>query len=181
VEDNMTQGVKRLAAVIGATVITAGLAGAAYVSAQNTSSGAPVGRQGGGFGPGRGRGGPGGPGGILGPAFQRLDLTDAQKTRVQEILDSHQNDLRTLGSRAMTAHQALDTATTSDSFDEATIRTKAAEAAAADADMAVMRARVYNEVYQILTPDQQKQLKQVRAEMQQRMQERGAHRGQKQQ
>jgi Spy/CpxP family protein refolding chaperone len=43
-----------------------------------------------------------------------------------------------------------------------------------------MRARVYNEVYQILTPDQQKQLKQLRAEMQQRMQERGGHRGQKQ-
>jgi Spy/CpxP family protein refolding chaperone len=179
VEDNMTQRVKRLGTVVGATVLTIGLAGAAYVSAQNSSSGAPAGRQGG-FGPGRGRGGPGGPGGILGPAFQRLDLTDAQKTRVQEILDSHQNDLRTLGNRAMTAHQALDAATTSDSFDEATVRTKSAEAAAIDADMAVMHARVYNEVYQILTPDQQKQLKQVRAEMQQRMQERGAHRGQKQ-
>jgi periplasmic protein CpxP/Spy len=180
VEDNMTQRLKRLATAVGATVLTVGLAGAAYVSAQNSSSGAPVGRQGG-FGPGRGRGGPGGPGGILGPAFERLDLTDAQKTRVKEILDSHQADLRALGTRSMTAHQALDAATASDSFDEATVRTRAAELAAIDADMAVMRARVYNEVYQILTPDQQKQLKQLRAEMQQRMQERGAHRAQKQQ
>jgi protein CpxP len=179
VEDNMTQRVKRLATVVGATVLTVGLAGAAYVSAQNSSSGAPAARQGGGFGPGRGRGGPGGPGGILGPAFQRLDLSDAQKARVKEILDSHQNDLRALGTRAMTAHEALDTATTSDSFDEATVRTRAAEAAGVDADMAVMRARVYNEVYQILTPDQQKQLKQVRAEMQQQRQERGGHRGAK--
>jgi periplasmic protein CpxP/Spy len=181
VEDNMTQRLKRLATAAGATVLTVGLAGAAYVSAQNTSSGAPVGRQGGGFGPGRGRGGPGGPGGILGPAFERLDLTDAQKARVKEILDSHQTDLRALGTRSMTAHQALDAATASDSFDEATVRTRAAELAAIDADMAVMRARVYTEVYQILTPDQQKQLKQLRAEMQQRMQDRGAHRGQKQQ
>jgi len=175
----MTRRLKRLATAVGATVLTVGLAGAAYVSAQNSSSGAPVGRQGGGFGPGRGRGGPGGPGGILGPAFERLDLSDAQKARVKEILDSHQNDLRTLGTRSMTAHQALDTATTSDSFDEAAVRTRSAELAAIDADMAVMRARVYNEVYQLLTPDQQKQLKQLRAEMQQRMQDRGSHRGQK--
>jgi Spy/CpxP family protein refolding chaperone len=171
----MTQRLKRFATVVGATVLTIGLSGAAYVSAQNSSSGAPVGHQGGGFGPGRGRGGPGGPGAILGPGFDRLDLTDAQKAKVKEILDSHQNDLHTLGTRSMTAHQALDAATTSDSFDEAGVRTRSAELAAIDADMAVMRARVYNEVYQILTPDQQKQLKQLRAEMQQR----GAHRGQK--
>jgi protein CpxP len=159
-------------------VLTVGLAGAAYVSAQNSSSGAPagVGRQGDGFGPGRGRGGPGGPGGILGPAFQRLDLTDAQKTRLKEIVDSHRDELRTLADRMRTAHQALDTATTADSFDEATVRTRAAEVAAIDADLAVMRARVFNEAYQILTPDQQKQFKQLRAEIQQRMQERGARR-----
>jgi protein CpxP len=175
---------KRLAAVFGATLLTVGLSGAAYLSAQNSSSGAPagVGRAGGpgGFGPGRGRGGPGGPGGILGPAFQRLDLTDAQKTRVKEILDSHRDEMRTVTERAMTAHQALDAATIAESFDEATIRTRAAEVAAIDADMAVMRARVFNEAYQILTPDQQTQFKQLRAEMQQRMQERGARRGQKQ-
>jgi len=175
----MSQPVKRFAAIVGAVALTAGLAGTAYLSAQNSGSGgrAGLGRAGGGFGPGRG--GPGGPGAILGPAFQRLDLSDAQKARVKEILDSHQNDLRTLGTRSMTAHQALDTAPTSDSFDEAAVRTRSAELAAIDADMAVMRARVYNEVYQLLTPDQQKQLKQLRAEMQQRMQDRGSHRGQK--
>lgn len=177
----MTQRMKRFASAVAATVLTAGLAGAAYLSAQN-SGGAPagVGRAGGGFGPWVGRGGHGGPGGILGPAFHRLDLTDAQKTRVQEILDSHRDEMRTLGARAMTAHQALDAATTGDSFDEATVRTRAAELAAIDADMAVMRARVANEVYQILTPDQQKQLTQLRKEMQQRMQEHGARRGPKQ-
>jgi protein CpxP len=178
----MTGRVKRFAVGIGAAVMAVSLAGAAYVSAQNTNSGGQpgagrVGGPGGGFGPGHGRGGPGG---ILGPAFQRLDLTDAQRSRVKEILDSHRNDLRALGDKAMAAHQALDAATASDSFDEATVRTKAAEVGAVDADMAVMRARVYNEVYQILTPDQQKQLKQLQTEMRQRMQERGAHRGQKQ-
>lgn len=173
----MTQRMKRLAAAVGATVLTVGLAGAAYVSAQNSRSGPPAGIGGpGGFSPGRGRGGPGGPGGILGPAFQHLDLTDAQKTRVKEILDSHRDEMRTLGDRAMAAHQALAAATSAESFDEATVRTRAAEAAAVDADMAVLRARAFNEAYQILTPDQQKQFKQLRAEMPQRMQERGARR-----
>jgi protein CpxP len=170
----MTQRVKRLALGIGASVVALSLAGGVYVSAQNDPGPrAGAGRFGGpGFGPGRGRGGPGGPGGILGPGFQRLDLTDAQKSRMKEILDSHRDEMRAIGERAMAARQALETATASDSFDEATVRTKASELAAIDADTAVMRARVYNEVYQILTPDQQKQLKDLRTQMQQRRQDR---------
>jgi periplasmic protein CpxP/Spy len=172
----MKSALQRAALGIGATVVALGLAGGAYLHAQNTS--AP--HQGGGRsgGPGFGRGGPGG---ILGPAFQRLNLTDAQQARVKEILDSHRTDMQTLGGKAMAAHQALDAAIVGTTFDEATVRMKAADTATIDADMAVMRARVYNEVYQILTPDQQNQLKQIQADMQQRMQNRGANRGQKHQ
>jgi Spy/CpxP family protein refolding chaperone len=175
----MKSALQRAALGIGATMVALGLAGGAYLHAQNTPApSAGAGRFG---GPGFGRGGPGGPGGILGPAFQRLNLTDAQQARVKEILASHRTDMQTLGSKAMTAHQALDTAIAGTTFDEATVRMKAADAATVDADMAVMRARVYNEVYQLLTPDQQSQLKQIQADMQQRMAQRGAHRGQKQQ
>src|SRR5205823_2121290 len=120
------------------------------------------------------------PGGILGPGFQRLNLSDAQQTRVKEILDSHRDEMRALGEKARAAHQALEAATTGPTFDESTVRTKAADVASIDADLAVMRARAYTEVYQILTPDQQKELKQFQADMQQRMQARGARRGQRQ-
>lgn len=176
----MTATLKRMGLGIGATLIAVGLAGGAYVAAQNSTqpqgpTGGRAGRFGGpGGGFGRGRGGPGGPGGVLGPGFARLNLTDAQKQRVQEIVASHRDELRTAGQRAMAARTALQTATSAETFDEATVRTKAADAAAAEADMAVLRARVFAEVYQILTPDQQTQLKQFQTQMRQRAQDRAA-------
>jgi protein CpxP len=164
---------KRISLGLGAALIAVGLAGSSYVAAQGPGGPGP-GRFG---GPGRmgGPGGPGGmmgPGGILGPGFQRLDLSDAQKEQVKSIVDSHRDEMRTLGDKAMKAHQALDAAIAGDTFDESTVRTKAAEVANIEADMAVMRARVHNEVFQLLTPDQQKTLKEFQANMQQRMQER---------
>jgi Spy/CpxP family protein refolding chaperone len=109
--------------------------------------------------------------------LQRLDLTDAQKERVQGIVDSHRTEMRALGERAMKAHAALEAAITGETFDEATVRTRAADVAGVDAEVAVYRARVYNEVYQILTPDQQKELKTLQANMQNRMQNREQRRG----
>jgi Spy/CpxP family protein refolding chaperone len=60
----------------------------------------------------------------------------------------------------MAAREALHAATTSSSFDEGLVRAKAAELAAAEADLAVERARIYADVFQILTPDQQATAKQ---------------------
>jgi Spy/CpxP family protein refolding chaperone len=52
------------------------------------------------------------------------------------------------------------------------VRARAAEAAVVDADIAVASARVHAEAWQMLTPEQQTQAKQLRAEMQNRMKER---------
>jgi Spy/CpxP family protein refolding chaperone len=172
----MTGMKKRLAVGAGAVALAIGLVGAGFAGAQQISAaqgpgvGAPAQRGGGPFGPGRGgrgmgMGGPGramGPGGLLGPAFRQLDLTDAQKDSVKGIVESHREEMRTLGQRAMNARQALDAAISADVFDEATVRTTAAEVAAVDADLAVMRAKVYSEVYQLLTPEQQSKLKEAR-------------------
>jgi protein CpxP len=106
----------------------------------------------------------------------RLDLTDAQQERVKGIVDSHREETRALGDRAMKARDALETAIAGDTFDEAAVRTRAAEIAAVEADMAVARARVYAEVYQVLTPDQQSKLKEVQADMRQRQQNRAERR-----
>jgi protein CpxP len=168
----MTGWFKRLSLGIGVALIAVGLAGGTYAAAQGGGrDGGPGGR----FG-GPGRGGPGGPGmmgpGILGPGFQRLDLTDAQKEQVKSIVESHRDEIRALNDKAMKAHEALDAAINAAAFDEGTVRTKAADVAAIDAEMAVIRARVHNDVYQLLTPDQQKQLAGIQAEMQQRMEQR---------
>jgi Spy/CpxP family protein refolding chaperone len=107
----------------------------------------------------------------------RLNLTDAQHTRVREILDSHRDEQRALGDKAFGAHTALEAAINGDVFDESAVRTRAADAAAIDADMAVARARIYAEVFQILTPEQQAQAKKLQEEMRERHEQRRARKG----
>ena len=157
----MTQSMTRIGSAIGAAVLTIGLGSAALSVAGQQQNQAPAaqGRRGGpdGFGgPGRGRGGPGGRGGPLaGLPLRELNLTDAQREQVKQIVDSRQQEMRAIGEKAMAAHEALHAATTSASFDEGLVRAKAADVAAIDADMAVSRARIFADVFQILTPEQQ--------------------------
>jgi Spy/CpxP family protein refolding chaperone len=161
----MRQAFKRIGLGIGALAIAIGVAGAGYqnLSAQGPGPGGPMGRRGGPGGPG-GPGRPGGPG-MIGPMlFERLDLTSDQRDRVKQILDSHRDEQKALADRGMKAHEALQDAVTGP-FDESGIRARAADVAAVDADMAVAQGRVYGELVQILTPDQQQKLKTIQADM----------------
>lgn len=169
----MTAWTKRLGLLAGAALIIVGL-GSAYVHAQNNSGGPGRGGPGRMFGPppgGRGGpGGPGGPGGFLNPRMMdQLQLTDAQKEQVKAVMDSHRDDMKALGDRAQTAHTALRTAVTGDTFDESAIRTAAAGVAAVDTDMAVLQGRIHGEIWQILTTEQQAKAKTLQAQMEQRM------------
>jgi protein CpxP len=165
----MTGMTKRFGLVAGAVIVALGLA-SVYVSAQNSS---------GGPGPfmGRGRGGPGGGGamGMLGPlgpmVMERLNLTDAQRAQIKSVAEAHKTDLKAVGDRAFAAHQALDAVIQADTVDESAIRARSADVAVVDADMAVMRAQIRAEVWQILTPDQQTQARTLQAQLEQRMQQ----------
>ena len=110
----------------------------------------------------------------------RLDLTSDQRDRVRQVMDSHRDEQRALGDRAMKAHDALQEAVTS-TFDEGAVRARAADVAAVEAGMAVAQARVFGEVYQLLTPEQQEKLKKQEAEMKERRgkmeEKRGERRG----
>lgn len=177
---------------LGAAAIAVALAGVAYAAGQNNSPaqaqgagpGAP-GRFGGPGGPGGpfgrgGRGGPGGPMGILGPMMiERLDLTTDQRDRVKQILESHRQEQQAIAQRGMAARNALEAAITADSFDESAIRARAADVGAVEADETVVRARVYAEVFQILTSDQQTRLKGIQADMRQRQDQMRANRQQR--
>ena len=99
--------------------------------------------------------------------LERLDLTTDQRDRVRQILDSHRDEQKAIGDRAMKAHEALQDAVTS-TFDESAVRARAADVAEVDADQAVAQARVYGEVFQILSADQQQKLKTMQADMKQR-------------
>ena len=178
----MSSMTKRIVLGLSAAAIAVALAGVGFATSQGDPSQNPPARAG---GPGRfggprgrfGRGGPGGPGGpmgMLGPMMLgRLDLTTDQQERVKQILDSHRTEQQAIWKRSMAAHDALESAITIGAFDEGIIRARAADVAAVEADETVMRARVYGEVLQILTSDQQARLKTMQAEMQQRRAGRG--------
>jgi Spy/CpxP family protein refolding chaperone len=95
--------------------------------------------------------------GLLPMLGRELNLTDTQKDQIKAIADTHKEEWKSLADRERAAHEALNALVMADTIDEASIRQKSAEVAAVDADAAVMRAHA--EALQILTADQQAQLK----------------------
>ena len=167
------------AAAFVAVLIVGAAAGAL---AQNTNDGprpfmgrgGPTrGGPGGRFGEPGGPGGPMGALGPLGPLMRQANLTEAQRDQVRGVIDSHRDEMQAIAERARPAHEALQAALTSETFDEGTIRARYADVASVEADAAVARARVYSEVFQILTAEQQAQVKKLQAEMRERRPERG--------
>jgi periplasmic protein CpxP/Spy len=177
----MTRVSNRIAFAGVAGLILLGVTAGLVASSQNTKQdpgsfsqrmGPPRGPMGAGvpggwFGPG-----PGGPLGMFRMLGSRLNLTDAQRDQLKSIADAHRDEWRTLADRARAAHQELADAVTAETVDDGLIRAKAAEAAAANADIAVASAHTYAEAWQILTPEQQAQARQFKTEMQNRMKER---------
>jgi protein CpxP len=114
-------------------------------------------------GPGPGVGGPppGGPGpmgrmrgGPMVPGLRGLDLTEAQQGQVKSIMESHQNEFRAAGEKIGAAREAMRTLLEAETIDESAIRAKSADVAAAEADIAILNAKVRSEIFAILTPEQ---------------------------
>ena len=143
----------------GALMLTIGL-GAAALSAQNTNAAPPP--HGRGMfpgGPGM-AGGPGGPLGMfLGRAAERLGLSDAQQSQIKSILDAHKNDMQTVMKQVGDARRTLLMAQVNGQADEQ-IRQISAQVAQAEANSAVAESHMIAEAMQVLTPDQQAQVKQ---------------------
>lgn len=133
--------------------------GAAVVAAreQGPGPGGAMGRRG-------GPGGPGGPMGIL-PGLRGLDLSASQREQITTAMDAHKAEFEAQFQKAGTARKALNDAVVAETFDEGTIRQKAADLAIVEADGAVLRARVHSEVWALLTAEQQTK---ARAQMAQR-------------
>ena len=100
---------------------------------------------------------------------EKLGLSDAQRDQVKAIAGSHKDEWKALADRGRAAHEAVNAAVTADTVDDNMIRQKSADASAVEADMAVERAHARAEVLQILTADQEAQLKTMQAQMQKRM------------
>jgi Spy/CpxP family protein refolding chaperone len=112
----------------------------------------------------RGPGGPGGPMGMgIGPGFRELDLTDEQKAQVTSIVDSHQAEFKAVGEKMRAAREGMQALLEADTLDEAAVRAKSIEVAAAEADAAILGAKVRTQTVQVLTSEQLAKLKELQA------------------
>jgi|SRR5919198_4805497 Spy/CpxP family protein refolding chaperone len=175
----MTITTKRIALIVGSGLLALGVAAGVRASAQNTNQDpAPFNH------PRMGHPGPGGPmgfGGPMGPEgalrmlqmmADRIGLTDAQKEQLKSIAAAHRDEWKALADRARSAHEAVHEAVLSDTVDEALIRSRSAEAATVQADIAVAAARARAEAWQVLTPEQKTEVQQMQSRMRERMKER---------
>ena len=111
--------------------------------------------------------------GMGGLPLRGLDLTDAQREQVRGIMTARQADFKAIGDRLKAAHEAQHQAVTRVPVDENEIRARVSEASAVEADFAILRARIHEQVYQVLTPEQQAKAKTLAAERQKQRAQRG--------
>ena len=120
------------------------------------------------------RGGPGmgGPGGFGGPGLHRLerllprlaeflDLTAEQEANIRAILDEELPQIEAWKEQIRDERQAFHDSHTPGSFDEAEFRAFATAQAATHVEVAVATARTMSRVYNVLTPEQQDQLRRL--------------------
>jgi len=105
-------------------------------------------------------------------AIHKLDLTEAQRAQVQEILQRHREETRAAVRRTMAARRTVGDAATATPVDEAAIRAAAQAFGESEAELALLRARVRAEVWDVLTPDQRAKAEQMRTEYRERAQRR---------
>jgi protein CpxP len=99
-------------------------------------------------------------GGFGGPrmGLHGLELSDAQKAQVKQIMTAEKPTLKPLMQQELQNHQQMTALVRSGSFEEAKAQTIASQEAQVHAQIAVERAKIDAQVYQLLTPDQKTKL-----------------------
>lgn len=100
-----------------------------------------------------------------------LNLTDEQKTQMKTIMQKEHASMKPLMTQMRQTHEAL-RQYEQGTFDEAKVRALATQQAQAHVEMTVAQTRIHNEMFQVLTPEQQTQMKAMQASREARMQER---------
>ena len=124
-------------------------------------------------GPRGGRpGGPGGRGPLGGLPLRQLQLTDAQQEQVRQIRSRHETQMRDAMTKLETARRAQQKAVETVPADEAQITSLTQDMTQAEVDVAIQASRLNGEIWSVLTPDQQSQLKKLRADRQAQFEQR---------
>jgi periplasmic protein CpxP/Spy len=86
--------------------------------------------------------------------LRQLDLTDEQKTQIKGILKSHREEFHASLDKLRTLHQTVGKIAHQQEIDEAAIRAAVGQAVGPLGDLAVLQARVRQEIDAVLTPEQ---------------------------
>jgi Spy/CpxP family protein refolding chaperone len=94
--------------------------------------------------------------------FRQLDLTDQQKTQMKAIMQKEGPAMKPLFQQLHQSETQL-RQFAEGTYDDAKVRGAAAQQAQIQAELTVQRTKIHNELYQILTPEQQTKLKELEA------------------
>lgn len=111
--------------------------------------------------PGYGPGPHHGRGQMIERIFERLDLTDDQKQAVHNTMSEHREQTRALHDEMIARRRALGQTIHADLVNESAVRQAAAEVAAVDADLAVMRAQMFQAINKVLTQEQRERMQEL--------------------
>jgi len=150
----------RLRLLIAAVAV---LLGSALMKAQSSGDAAPPPMHGHEFGMHGGH--------MMGFFAKKLNLTDEQKTQMHSIMQKEHPTMKPLFQQEHQIDLQL-RQYVQGTYDETKVRALATQKAQVEVELTVARTRIHNELYQILTADQQAQLKQMQADHEARMQER---------
>lgn len=104
----------------------------------------------------------GGHPGMMPPQLRGLNLTDAQRDKIFEIMHAQMPQMREQAKATAQAADALRKLAASPDYDEAKARAAADALGKASADMALARAATERKVYEVLTPEQRKQMAEMK-------------------
>jgi len=98
-----------------------------------------------------------------------LNLSDAQQTQMKAILQKERPTLKPLIQQLHQTEAQLKQYEEG-TYDEAKVRAVAAQEAQTQTELTVQKTRIHNELFQVLTPDQQSKMKEFEARREARMQ-----------
>jgi Spy/CpxP family protein refolding chaperone len=107
---------------------------------------------------------------MMGFFAKQLNLTDEQKTQMKAVMQKEHPAMKPLMQQQHQIERQL-RQYVEGTYDEAKVRALATQKAQVDVELTVAQTRVHNELYQLLTTDQQAQLKEMEANHEARMQQ----------
>jgi periplasmic protein CpxP/Spy len=99
-----------------------------------------------------------------------LNLTDDQRTQVKAIMQKEHTAMKPLFQQSHQIELQL-RQYSEGTYDEAKVRALAAQKSQAEVELTVAKTRLQNELFQVLTPDQQAKQKEMEATREARMQQ----------